>query len=398
MATDASLQVSAQQLRWFRIRRSALVEPLATPVAVAARLCGIQAQINTAAQLAINRRCEGAPSCAAVEDAVLEQRALARITGPRGTLHLFDPEDLALISAVVGADEQARVEARTAKGLVSDPRDAKSKRRDGAADLEALRQTCAALRKRLDARTKVPRTVSRDRLDELGFDARLGYGAFAQLTAGGDAVRVERGDNATPVIASRRRWLPKLDWRVPDEPVEELARRYFSAHPGAGERDFRYWLGAKAKRTKGPVAALREAGELVEVEVEGLAEPKKGRGPVRLVPAELVDGLREPAPKARDWPTRLLYRFDPLILADRDKGLWLDDPDDGSKVWHHTHVEPVILCRGRIAGTWRYEKTAKGLDVRLAPFAKLPTDAGRELKREAQAIADALELELRRVA
>ena len=42
-------RLTEEQIRWFRLRRSGLVEPFASPEAAAASLAGVQAQILPAA-------------------------------------------------------------------------------------------------------------------------------------------------------------------------------------------------------------------------------------------------------------------------------------------------------------------------------------------------------------
>ena len=75
-----------------------------------------------------------------------------------------------------------------------------------------------------------------------------------------------------------------------------------------------------------------------------------------------------PAPRRAAWPLRLLHRFDPLLLAHKDKA-WIVDPERYKAVWRKAgYVEAVILRRGRVAGTWGYERATRGTVVWLAPF------------------------------
>ena len=86
--------------------------------------------------------------------------------------------------------------------------------------------------------------------------------------------------------------------------------------------------------------------------------------------------------------------IDPLLLATKDKS-WLIDERDYKKVWRAAaHVEPVVLARGRIVGTWRYDRRARGLDVSVRPFAQLPGAVERSVEREAGGIADFLGIPL----
>ncbi len=93
---------------------------------------------------------------------------------------------------------------------------------------------------------------------------------------------------------------------------------------------------------------------------------------------------------------RLLYRFDPLLLATKDKD-WLVDAEHYKKVWRPSaHVDPVLLVRGRIAGTWRYDRTGKGLALRLKPFARLTKAVQRAAEEQGRGVASFLGLELAR--
>ena len=101
----------------------------------------------------------------------------------------------------------------------------------------------------------------------------------------------------------------------------------------------------------------------------------------------------KPPPPSR-WPVRLLYRFDPLLLATKDKS-WLIDHEHKQKVWRPAaHVNAVLLVHGRIAGTWRYDRKAKGLSVRVVPFSKLSGPVARATETQAAAIAKFLEMPL----
>ena len=110
---------------------------------------------------------------------------------------------------------------------------------------------------------------------------------------------------------------------------------------------------------------------------------------------DLDDIAVKPPPAAR-WPVRLLYRFDPMLLATRDKS-WLIDDEHYKKVWRAAaHVEAVLLVRGRIAGIWRYDRKARGLVVRVSPFARLSATVSRAAEKRAAAVAAFLGLDLAR--
>ena len=64
-------------------------------------LCGIQAQDAPAAALAVRVRSNGLLA-ADVEQARVQKRAIIRMWGPRGTLHLLATEDIGWLLALLG--------------------------------------------------------------------------------------------------------------------------------------------------------------------------------------------------------------------------------------------------------------------------------------------------------
>ena len=389
--TRHATSVSLDQVRWLRFRRSGLSDRLGSPAEVARRLAGVHAQINTAAFFAIAQRAARGMSFESAERAVQRDRALVRLTGQRGTLHLFAPEDVAMACAAVGAMEKQRVEARTRKGITSDATDPKSVRRDGAADIVALERACAtclrALLEHAGRAQDVPR-VSRDDFEKLGCDPRLSYGVFAILTSTGQAFRVERGDNATPEIAARKAWLPSLGGPGLScaDAMKQLAIRYFSGYGPATEADFRYFIAGRAGDSAPPVSALLAEGALQPVDVAG--------SPM-LLPPELVEELESPVPPVERWPVKLLYRFDPLMVAHRDKTIWLYDAGHHPKVWHSTHVEPVLLVQGKIRALWKHVTKTSKLGLNLSVLGPRLTPRERDsVAEQAASVAAFYGLEL----
>ncbi len=54
----------------------------------------------------------------------------------------------------------------------------------------------------------------------------------------------------------------------------------------------------------------------------------------------------------------------------------------------------MLLIGGRIAGTWRYDRLAKGLRIRLSPFTPLSRGTTRAVERQAKAVATFFGLQL----
>lgn len=88
-------------------------------VGVVSRACGIQAQVMSAAELALSARIP-ALRVADVRAALWDQRTLVKTYGPRGTIHLLAAADLALYMASLQGHPYWRPEALLA-GLGLDP-------------------------------------------------------------------------------------------------------------------------------------------------------------------------------------------------------------------------------------------------------------------------------------
>ena len=58
------------------------------------------------------------------------------------------------------------------------------------------------------------------------------------------------------------------------------------------------------------------------------------------------------------------------------------------------HVEPVLLVGGRIAGTWRYDRKSKSVNIAVESFAPLSATVRRAAEAQAAGVARFLSLEL----
>jgi uncharacterized protein YcaQ len=362
------VSVSAEQARWFRLVRSGLVEPFGTPEAVASALAGVQAQILPAAGLALWNRTSGLTHQR--YDALLhEERTLVKLWGQRGTLHLYPCEEWPLIHGALGT-------ARTwwERSL-----------EQSGGDVEAYR----ALIERLEVLLREQGTLGRRDLREiepLVEERHLSAwgGIFADLVRRGYACHAgqEGGEGR---FAHRDHWLPDLEWEPPpsEEANVELARRYFAAYGPAMAQDLAYWRGIRVSAVRPWLATLGE--ELAEIEVEGQT---------MLALREDLPLLQATPPEREAWPARMLYRFDPLLLAHRDKG-WLVDPEHKNRVWRPAgHIEGNLLEHGRIVATWRYQRKSGGLVVNVYPFAPLPQHLRDAVEAIAPTIAEFFDVPL----
>ena len=300
------MRLSEQQIHWFRQRRSGLVEPFASPEIAARSLAGVQAQILTAAMLALwNRSAAGASTEGEVAARLFEEKTLLRLWGQRHTLHLYDTDDWPLIHA-------AHAHRRTWW-----ERDAE---RDPEVEIAAFREGVHRAGELLRQRG----TLSRKELRASGIplpEALLSPwgGVFAELVRIGEACHA-RWDGGEARYAHREHWLPQMAWEPPtaDSAHLELARRYFRCYGPAAVGDLAYWRGATTKDARRWVAALE--GEVAAVE----CETPQGTSEMLLLAADLPVATETP-PEREAWPVRMLGRFDPLLLAHREKD-WVVPP------------------------------------------------------------------------
>ena len=367
-------RLTDEQIRWFRLRRSGLVEPFASPETTAASLAGVQAQILPAALLALrNRSATGADTAEELTARLFTARTLLRLWGQRHTLHLYAAADWPVIQAAFAGRRTWWERQALAEDSPLDP----------AAFREGIARAAVLLRAR--------GTLSRKELRASGIPMPPELfspwgGVFAELVRLGEACHAQwEGGEAR--YAHREHWLPGAEWSPPtaDEANAELARRYFACYGPASMNDFAYWRsGALAGEGRRAFEAV--AGELAEVETPADAAARRPRLFARRADvAELF--ATPPAPEA--WPVRMLGRFDPFLLAHKEKG-WVVPDRYYDRVWRPAgHIEAVVLAHGRAVATWRYDRVGAGaLAVRVFPFkGGLPQHVGKEVRRQAKEVA-----------
>ena len=156
----------------------------------------------------------------------------------------------------------------------------------------------------------------------------------------------------------------------------ELTRRYLRAYGPATVRDLMYWRGALVGNARRCIAEMGD--EVVEVSVSGQ--------PMLALRADL-DALNEKPPARREWPVRMLYRFDPLLLGIKDRS-WLMEPRYYKRVSRPAgHIEGTLLEHGRVVGTWRYDRADNGLAITVYPFAPLPRQVRKAVEENAVGVA-----------
>jgi hypothetical protein len=154
------------------------------------------------------------------------------------------------------------------------------------------------------------------------------------------------------------------------EAQAQLLERYLAAYGPATKTDFKYWTGLYMADVRRAFATLEP--KLEWRQLENRAEPY-----AVLSGRTLPDGR----PKLR-----LLAKFDPYVMAHRDKRHFLPEK------WHKEvfrpagQVEASVLRNGIIVGTWRAERIAKRIRLNFRMFERVSKGQLGELEREADKV------------
>lgn len=348
------LSVSRDQVLAWRMHRQHLTVPGAgSAVELARQLCGIQAQVMSAAAQAIAAR-QRDPDPGELDRALWVDRTLVRCWSARGTLHLHAADQAAAYGAPLAA---ARSWTRP------------SVLRGHGVTLDEITAIIDAIAEVLPGKILTREELTQAVVDHTGWAhladvLRSGWG-FALKPASWLGLLCHGPPHGSRVrFTSPRTWLP--GWRT--VPVEsagpQLLRCYLGSFGPATLADFTQWLfrNPTASLAKGWLADLGD--EVAEIEVDGTRSYALAASLDELTSVPLNDQVR------------LLPAFDQYVLAvNRD----LIPAEHRGKVSRTAGwISPVVLYRGRVAGVWTFQDGT----VDMTPFEPVPGDLlATEIKR-----------------
>jgi DNA-binding CsgD family transcriptional regulator len=363
-------RVGADEIAAFRFRRC--FDEIAGGTSVASVVegaCGIQAQLSTAAELAIRARLPSIDR-AVIRRAVGDQRTVVRTWAARATVHLLAAGDVSLYAAALGRDLAAREAAYLRRRGFSDEEQEACARAifvalaDGPLTRDALADRLATV---LPARTLRHLLNSWSELIRpLGVVGAVCFGP---------------PDERRATFVRTDAWI-----HGGEQPVDatlagaEVARRYLHVYGPCSSQHFASWAGIPASSARSAWSAL--GGELIAVE--------SPVGPLSLLRSDF-DDLRSPSPIGY----RLLPAFDPFVIAAREKGFLLAQTHTDAVFRKAGQVTPTMLVGGRVVGTWSYETHGSAAEVGLQPFdgERLSRAAERAFCEEAADVCRFLGLE-----
>ena len=317
------------------------------------RMIGVQAQVMSAAELALWARVDGLRP-ADVQAALWQERTLVKTWAMRGTLFLFAAEDLPLVVAARNAKASRYWPTYFASYGIFEP--------EYQALLAAVPQALGDIpMTREQLAVAVANHTSLDQLRTMLTESSWGT-AFKPSAFGGDlCFGPTQGRNVAFVRPSA--WLG--EWREidPSAALREVVRRYLSVYGPAAPQGFSRWWGWTTFLARKAFKALEADDELEAVDVEGwkayalrssleAMEGLSATGVVRLLP--MFDAY-----------THGLLDFDPLLPSAFRSLVFRP------QAW----ISAVVLVDGRIRGVWEHKikKSRTLVTVRMfaPPTAKI---------------------------
>ncbi|MEV1079023.1 winged helix DNA-binding domain-containing protein [Streptomyces sp. NPDC050211] len=368
-----TLRISWDAASARRLERQFLANPAeagGNVAAVVSAMLGAHAQVLSAAELSVGVRTVGVTRTD-VRAALWEDRSLVKTHGPRGTVHLLPADELPLWSAALTAVPSGPSPFAPAARMTD----------------EQVAQVVAAIGDALDG---VCLTV-----DELSEEvvARTGpwagdrvMPAFQDMWPRWRQVMHRAGQSGALCFGPNRGRKvtytrpPAFDPLPPEQALGMLVRRYLRAYGPATPRHFAKWLAAPGSWAGGLFGTLAEAGEIEEVDFEG-------------VPAWVVAGDTEfPEAGRGARGVRLLPYFDAYgIAAQPRERLFRGPAYERALAGGQAGNYPVLLVDGVAAGVWHQRRQGRRTTVTVEPLGRLTARQERELGRQVERVGEVLQ-------
>jgi hypothetical protein len=333
------------------------------------RVLGVQAQVMSAAELAIGARVAGVTQ-QDVQAALWQEHTLVKTYGPRGTLHLLPADELPLWMAAMSEAEALsgqRWYERAGLDAVQ-----------GAALLDAIGAAldglCLTRRELADAVVGEVGDWAQERLlsawgeflSPAALAGKLCFGPSA-----GSQVRFVRADQ----------WIGHWEEHEPRAALVELCRRYIATHGPVTHGDVAHWFRLKPAQARALIEPL--APQLEEVDFLGrrawlLADDAQDE---RATGESLPDSLH------------LLPQYDCYLLGCAPRERIVPEVarprvnSYGRGRFEGATALPTLLITGSVAGIWERRtqgrKAAAGGELRVETFTPLTTRQRERLDAEA---------------
>jgi hypothetical protein len=282
------------------------------PAAVVDWFGAVQAQDYAAALWALGLRSH---ATRAEVESVIAKGTIVRTWPMRGTLHFVMAKDARWMTKMLAPRVIKRAGAR---------------HRSLDLDAATFARAEKILSRALEGGKSLTRPEAYQTLARAGLtpEGQRGIHMLANLSMHGVlCIGPHRGKQPTFVLCDE--WLPKGRDLDGDEALGELARRYFTSHGPATERDFAWWTGLN----------LGEARRAIEI----------------------AGKIRDAKP-TRAKMAALLPPFDEYTVAYKDRS------PIGMAAGVANIMAPVVIVDGKVAGTWKRSKGHVETTARVTPL------------------------------
>lgn len=330
------------------------------------RTAGIQAQVMSAAELALCTRVEGL-SPHDVRAALWQEHTLVRTWAMRGTLHLLPAKDLPLYVAAQDWQHTARWSNYFAEfDLTPAQQDAFL-----LAIPHVLEQGAMTRQQLADAVAKQTGAArARDLILSESWGSPLKPSAYRGELCFGPG----QGQSAT--FVNPRVWIDNWQSIEPKLALQEIARRYLQTYGPATPEDFAFWWGYQKTFARKLFQSIAE--ELEEVDVEGWQ----------------AFALRATLPLIQSFESaekiHLLPLFDAYTIGAPPRGREpLLAPAYKRQVFNlQGWAFAVVLVNGSIQGIWSYKIRRSQIVVKVNLFSPSTAAIRKGIEAEAERLSD----------
>jgi hypothetical protein len=348
-----------------RLTRDAAAKTV--PDTILRDVCGLQAQLWSAATLGMRARSAGLEA-GTVERALNDERSIVRTWLMRGTLHVVAAEDLRWLLLLLGPVFARAGVARHAQLGLDDDR-----KKRGVATIRRILKDGPLTRYELVDRLRTRRVVLDSKTQAPIHLIRLAA-LQGVLCLGPDR---DDGDSTYVLLND---WVPPAPRVSRQAALAELARRYFAAYGPATLEDLGAWSGLPMTDVRSAVSGAR-AG-LTDVTIQGRPGFVLNRR------------LRLTATSART-DVRLLPAFDSYLLAYRRRDLAVPLPLQRRLQRGGGWLHPAVVVNGRAVAAWSLRKSgSRGGQVTVERFAPISPPVRLGIQTEVDDIGRFLDLQL----
>jgi hypothetical protein len=352
------MRATAQRLTWDTANPT-------RPSAILLEVCGLQAQLLSAAALGMRARSAGLQA-SDVNPALHDERSIVRTWLMRGTLHVVAADDLRWLVDLLGPIFARAGAARHAQLGLDD-------------DLKA--RGIAAIRRILIDAGPLTRYELVDRMRRLDVvvdpktQAPIHLIRLAALR-GILCLGPDRDDGESTYVLLDD-WVRPTLRRSREMALAELARRYFAAYGPASVEDLVAWSGVPLTEARSAVTGAK-AG-LTEVTIQGR-------------PGFVLKQRLRPEVTPAKANVRLLPTFDTYLLGYRRRDLAVPLPLQRRLQRGGGWLHPAVVVNGRAVAAWTLRKTGRRGQIVIEPFEAISVDVRGGIEAEVRDIGRFLDL------